>query len=703
MRNKVTWFILLIGVLSVLTPGVVSAAISIGDTVRVIGNLNVRTGPGTGYLEITDPDYPGYAPVGTLGEVLDGPVSANGYYWWEVDFGPGLYTGWSIEAGLEKVSLLPAPTLYSPDDNADDVSTTPYFDWSSVSGATNYWLMVAKNEDDLPDDPSAESCSNCVISEMFLTSTSYTSSSPLSEYTDYWWQVQAYEWDGSSVTRQGQFSEHYKFPTEWTTPPPIEVVLDVPYIHQCWDTPEDFDGRWACSATSAMMAVAYYGIFDPWPCDCSQPYPHTSDYGNYISNIYMYDSHTFDDMSEDASGNPAYGAYGYIYHPGSIKEKMVNYFILHGLDSEIDYSPTEVEVKAEIDAGYPVVAVTWLTDEGHWVLIKGYTDDGHYIVNDPYGSKPYGAGICGNYNGADVQYTWSEMRVGERKVILAHGTVPVYPEGIDVSSYQGDIDWPQIYNAGYRFAFVRASMGDENPPTLVDDYFETNMQNGHTAGMLISAYHFAYPEYTDPVSEAHHFLNVAGDYLIQGYLRPVLDLEDDPGFDSYPYRLGKEALSNWVHEWMNTVKNETGIEPIIYTSSDYANNYLNISINQYDLWIAHWTYNPNNPPNTGIWDDWDFWQYSDQGSVPGVSGYVDLDVFNGDMSRLNTFMISTLLQGDINGDGKVDFTDFAILASQWLQPPGEPSADIAPEGGDGLVDFLDLAVLTEHWLEVTTP
>ena len=66
-------------------------------------------------------------------------------------------------------------------------------------------------------------------------------------------------------------------------------------------------------------------------------------------------------------------------------------------------------------------------------------------------------------------------------------------------------------------------------------------------------------------------------------------------------------------------------------------------------------------------------------------------------------MISVSLQGDINGDGKVDFTDFAILASQWLQPPGEPSADIAPEGGDGLVDFLDLAVLTEHWLEGTTP
>ncbi|GAG56857.1 unnamed protein product, partial [marine sediment metagenome] len=160
---------------------------------------------------------------------------------------------------------------------------------------------------------------------------------------------------------------------------------------------------------------------------------------------------------------------------------------------------------------------------------------------------------------------WSD--VSNTLYFQTNGGQPTQVEGIDVSSYQGDIDWSEVYNAGYRFAFARASWGNEIPPVYIDDYFETNMQNGHAAGMLMGAYHFAYPEYTDPVSEAHHFLNVAGDYLIEGYLRPVLDLEDDPGFDSYPYRLGKEALSNWVHEWMNTVKNETGIEPIIYTSS----------------------------------------------------------------------------------------------------------------------------------------
>jgi hypothetical protein len=54
---------------------------------------------------------------------------------------------------------------------------------------------------------------------------------------------------------------------------------------------------------------------------------------------------------------------------------------------------------------------------------------------------------------------------------------------------------------------------------------------------------------------------------------------------------------------------------------------------------------------------------------------------------------------DINCDGNVNLIDFAILGNQWLQAPGAPSADIAPDGGDGVVDYLDVDVLTEHWLE----
>ena len=75
---------------------------NIGDRVRVTTNLNVRTGAGTGYPEITDPDYHDYAPAGTVGTVISGPISANGYVWWKIQYDAG-YTGWSVEGGLEKV------------------------------------------------------------------------------------------------------------------------------------------------------------------------------------------------------------------------------------------------------------------------------------------------------------------------------------------------------------------------------------------------------------------------------------------------------------------------------------------------------------------------------------------------------------------------------------------------------------------------
>jgi hypothetical protein len=74
----------------------------IGNRAQVTQNLNVRTGPGVSYSEITNPDYPGYAPNGTRGTVLEGPVSADGYVWWKVRYDQG-YGGWSVENGLSKI------------------------------------------------------------------------------------------------------------------------------------------------------------------------------------------------------------------------------------------------------------------------------------------------------------------------------------------------------------------------------------------------------------------------------------------------------------------------------------------------------------------------------------------------------------------------------------------------------------------------
>ena len=198
-----------------------------------------------------------------------------------------------------------------------------------------------------------------------------------------------------------------------------------------------------------------------------------------------------------------------------------------------------------------------------------------------------------------------------------------YVKGIDVSHWQGNIDWKKVYEAGYRFAFVKATEG----VSFKDPNFERNIEEARKVGIIVGAYHFAHPEKDSPVEEAKFFVSVAGKYIRSGYLRPALDLERG-------CNLGSKKLSEWVQKWIETVKVETGVEPIIYVNSYYTNNCLDKSVDKYGLWIAHWTYSPSVLPNTGIWSNWLFWQYSDNGSIPGIEGRVDLDLFNGSLKDL---------------------------------------------------------------------
>jgi GH25 family lysozyme M1 (1,4-beta-N-acetylmuramidase) len=137
-----------------------------------------------------------------------------------------------------------------------------------------------------------------------------------------------------------------------------------------------------------------------------------------------------------------------------------------------------------------------------------------------------------------------------------------------------------------------------------DTFFEDNVRNAKKAGMLVGVYHYARPDLcfrlvedkyvSDAVAEAKHFLKVTGKYIGKGYIRPALDLEENS--------LSKEVLSQWVFEWIETVRDATGVEPILYTGPSFALSHLNDSVTKYDLWIAHWTYNLNIPPNTAMWN-----------------------------------------------------------------------------------------------------
>ncbi len=190
--------------------------------------------------------------------------------------------------------------------------------------------------------------------------------------------------------------------------------------------------------------------------------------------------------------------------------------------------------------------------------------------------------------------------------------------GLDVSHYQGNIDWTKVYNAGYRFAFVKATDG----ATYRDPLFSTNIRNGAAAGLMMGAYHFARPTRHSPIVEADHFVSVIRPYMSLMQLPPALDLEKGES-------MGWSALSNWAERFMEEVQSQLGVTPVIYLNKNYA-RHLDSSLTKYPLWIADYTYNPNATPNTEKWSTWEYWQFSDRGRVPGISSSrVDLDKYNG--------------------------------------------------------------------------
>jgi lysozyme len=200
-----------------------------------------------------------------------------------------------------------------------------------------------------------------------------------------------------------------------------------------------------------------------------------------------------------------------------------------------------------------------------------------------------------------------------------------YLSGIDVSYHQGTIDWSRVAGSGARFAFLRATAGT----LTADSAYATYRSDARAAGLTVGSYHFANPDgaANDAANEATWFLRNAT--IASGDLRPVLDLEVSNG-------LSPAALTTWAQTWLTRVTAATGVRPIIYTnnafwSSSMANTDWFARNGYAALWIAHWTSASQPSVPAAAWGGagWTFWQHSSIGTVPGISGPVDLDRFNG--------------------------------------------------------------------------
>jgi lysozyme len=208
---------------------------------------------------------------------------------------------------------------------------------------------------------------------------------------------------------------------------------------------------------------------------------------------------------------------------------------------------------------------------------------------------------------------------------------PKFAEGIDVSHWQNTIDWTKVAASGKKFAYIKASESTD----FVDPLYVQNRTQARAAGLYVGAYHFAQPSTTagDAVAEADHFLAVATP--AKGDLLPVLDLERSNGLSS-------SALTAWVQAYMGEILQRTGVHGVIYVSPSFWKTYLGdttwFALNGFDvLWVAHWTSATSPTVPGGNWggDGWTFWQYTSDGVVPGISGRVDLNRYNGtDFTRV---------------------------------------------------------------------
>ena len=194
-------------------------------------------------------------------------------------------------------------------------------------------------------------------------------------------------------------------------------------------------------------------------------------------------------------------------------------------------------------------------------------------------------------------------------------------EGIDVSHYDGNIDWASVKQSGREFAIMKASEGDG----YVDPTFAQNRAGARAHGIAPGAYHFFHAD-LDPIAQAEHFLQVAG-APGAGDLPLVADVETSNGQTA-------AVISKNVLAFLGHLQQKTGQTPMIYTSPSFFNGNMGNpqGFDAYLLWVAHWKVNCPNVP--GTWKSWAFWQYTDSGNVPGIGGNVDLDRFNGSLDEL---------------------------------------------------------------------
>ena len=228
--------------------------------------------------------------------------------------------------------------------------------------------------------------------------------------------------------------------------------------------------------------------------------------------------------------------------------------------------------------------------------------------------------------GSQVAKHQSQVSTASRASVASSNLAVVQTPGLDVSSWQGNVNWSSVAANGAKFAYVKATEGTY----YTNPYFSQQYTGAYYAGLVHGAYHFATPDTSTGAAQADYFVNHGGGWSKDGKTFPGMrDIEWDP-YGSACYGLTRSQMAGWISSFVNRYHYRTSRWPMIYTANAWWTQCVGTagtwSTND-PLMVACYCSSPGTLPYN--WPYETIWQWADRGVFPG-----DQDRFNGDMTRV---------------------------------------------------------------------
>lgn len=214
------------------------------------------------------------------------------------------------------------------------------------------------------------------------------------------------------------------------------------------------------------------------------------------------------------------------------------------------------------------------------------------------------------------------LKINEGKQSLGH-------YGIDVSHWQGEIDWQQVHAdtspKSLTFFIIKATEGSDGK----DEYFDSNWQQAQTPTSKVGAYHF-YVFKDHPVEQAHNYLASVKPLLSQGSILPIIDIE-------YNCRgcknlgISETQFQEDLKQYISTIEDSLGVTPLLYSNPYFYNKYLKEEFSHYYFWMAK--YSKTKPQglsidgkvSSTILPETFIWQFSSREKIQGIKNFVDMN------------------------------------------------------------------------------